>query len=70
MQKLSIGNLDSTLGNHLKLALALFGEKSGAVAYLREQIASDPKGEDGEVIADESQVVYMLRHLHEYGYKP
>jgi hypothetical protein len=62
MTKLSTGD-DSTLGTYKKLASALFGENSKAVEFLNEKIKDDPDGEKGEVIADESQMIYLLVNL-------
>lgn len=59
MRKLSTGD-DSTLGNYRKLAVLFFGEGNKAVKYLDEKIAESPDGADEEVIADESQMVYLL----------
>ena len=59
MQKLSTGH-DATLGNYLKLATAFFGEESKAVKFLNEKIAESPNGENEEVAADETQMVYLL----------
>jgi len=59
MQKLSTGD-DATLGNYRKLATAFFGEESKAVEFLNEKIAEIPNGENEEVIAAESQMVYLL----------
>lgn len=63
MNKLSTGQ-DSTLGNYRKLTVAFFGEGSPAVAFLDEKITSDPNGENAEVLAEESQMVYLLMSLH------
>jgi hypothetical protein len=43
--------------------LKLFGENSKAVEFLNEKIKDDPDGEKGEVIADESQMIYLLVNL-------
>lgn len=59
MKKLSSGH-DSTLGNYRKLCVIFFGEKSDATAFIDKKIAEDPDGENGEVIADESQMLYLL----------
>jgi hypothetical protein len=62
MTKLSTGD-DSTLGTYKKLASAIFGENSKAVEFLNEKIKSDPDGENGEVIADEGQMINLLLNL-------
>lgn len=59
MHKLSTGT-DSTLGNYRNLASALFGEESEAVKFLDGKIADSPNGEREEVVADESQMLYLL----------
>lgn len=61
MNKLSTGQ-DSTLGNYRKMCVALLGADSGAVAFLDERIKE--QGEDEEVIADESQMVFLLMQEH------
>jgi hypothetical protein len=63
MNKLSIGE-DSTLGSYLKLTALFFGKDSPAVAYLKDEIAKAPNGEREEVLVDESQMVYVLSHIH------
>ncbi len=57
MLKLSTGE-DSTLGNYRKLSKAIFGEDSGAVKFLDEQIAE--AGEDAEVLQEERQMIFLL----------
>lgn len=59
MKKLSTGQ-DSTLGNYRDLSAVFFGEDSPQVKFLDEKIAADPNGRDGEVIADEGQMIYLL----------
>ncbi len=63
MNKLSTGQ-KATLGNYRKLAAAAFGEDSEAVKYLDVKIAEAKKGAEEEVIAVESQVIYLLTSLH------
>ena len=60
MRKLSTG-ADSTLANYRKLAVALFGEQSQAVAFLDGKISE--QGADEEVVADEGQMIYLLGSL-------
>lgn len=62
MKKLSVG-CDSTLGNYRKLASIVFGSDSNAVKYLDKKISESSIGENEEVIADESQMVYVLSHI-------
>lgn len=58
-EKLSTGQ-DSTLGNYRDMSAEFFGENSPQVKFLDEKIADDPNGRNGEVIADEDQVIYLL----------
>src|SRR4030095_8803987 len=69
VNKLSTGQ-DSTLGNWLALCIAVLGEDSAAVAFLREKIATAPHGADEEVIADERQLLHALLRLEQRGYVP
>ena len=55
---------DATLGNYLKMAKLVFGEDSGAVDFLNKEIAKSANGENEEVIAAESQMVYLLTEQH------
>jgi hypothetical protein len=59
MKKLSTG-APSTLGSYRKLCLVFFGPDSAPVRYFDEQIAKSPEGYDEEVIADESQMMYLI----------
>ena len=61
MKKLSTGD-DSTLGNHRKHCVAIFGEDSAATKFLDDKIKE--QGADQEVIQDEEQMVYLLRNIH------
>ncbi len=60
MQKLSTGQ-NATLGNYRKLAAAFWGETSGAVKFLDTKIAKSPMGKSEEVLADETQMIQLLR---------
>lgn len=62
MQKLSTGQ-DSTLGSYLKLCLAFFGEDSPQVRFIMNKIATSPSGANEEVVAEESQMMYLLFNL-------
>jgi hypothetical protein len=64
MRKLSTGQ-DSTLGEYRKLTVALLGEDSPAVKFLDERIAESSAGDKDEVIAAESQMVYLLMNIHQ-----
>ena len=59
MRKISTGE-DSTLGTYRKLANIIFGEGNPAVKFIDKKIAESPDGENEEVIADESQMLYLL----------
>ena len=59
MNKLSTG-ADATLGEYLKLTVAVFGDNSSAAKFLRKKIAESPNGEKEEVIADERQMLLLL----------
>jgi hypothetical protein len=63
MNKMSNGE-DSTLGNHRKMAVAVFGEEGPAVKFLDKKIAESPNGANEEVLVAESQFVYLLGTLH------
>jgi len=60
MNKLSIG-LDSTLGNWKKLCHLAMMYK--AEAFIDQKIAESPSGEAEEVVAPESQLLYVLAHI-------
>lgn len=64
MTKLSTGQ-DSTLGNYLALANIFFGENSGAVRFIEGKIKHSSNGANEEVIAAESQMIYLLHSLNE-----
>ena len=62
MIKMSTGD-DATLGIYRKMAVAVFGEDSKAVKFLDEKIKDSPDGQNEEVIANESQMVYLLGNI-------
>lgn len=62
MKKLSTGD-DSTLANYRKLAAAVFGEDSKAVAFLDKKIEDSPNGDAEEVLVDEGQMIQMMASL-------
>lgn len=64
MQTLSIG-MPSTLGSYLTLCNMFFGEESVQAKFILDKIASNPNGQSEEVIADESQMMYLLVNLPE-----
>jgi hypothetical protein len=55
----------NTLGTWRKIALSLGGENSRAVKFFDEKIAASPNGENEEVIADETQVMYLIVRMLE-----
>ncbi len=61
MRKLSTGS-DSTLESYRELSIAFFGKDSKAVTYLDEKIKQ--QGALQEVIAPESQMIYLLGGIH------
>jgi hypothetical protein len=63
MIKLSTGE-DSTLGNYKQLAIIFFGIDSPSVQFLDDKIKTSTNGEKEEVIADETQMIYLLNSLH------
>lgn len=62
MQKLSTGQ-DSTLASYLKLCLMIFGSSSPQVKFIMDKIATSPNGANEEVVAEESQMMYLLFNL-------
>jgi len=62
MITLSTG-MPSTLGSYLKLCNIFFGEESVQTKFITEKIASNPNGADEEVVAEESQMMYLLFNL-------
>ena len=62
MNTLSTG-MPSTLGSYLKLCNIFFGEESVQAKFIRKKIASNPNGADEEVVAEESQMMYLLFNL-------
>lgn len=63
MHKLSTGH-DSTLGTYLMLSKLAFGEESKATEFIRQKIKNSINGENAEVIADESQMLILLKSLN------
>jgi len=53
----------STLGSYLRLCELFFGEDSAQVRFINQKITSNPNGADEEVVADESQMMYLLFNL-------
>ena len=59
MRTISTGE-PSTLGTYLKIA-KVFGENTER--FIQDYIDKSPNGEDEEVIAEESQMLYLLTHI-------
>ena len=64
MNTLSIG-LPSTLKSYKTLCDLLFGTDSLQTKFISEKISTSPNGEDEEVVADESQMLYLLFSMNE-----
>lgn len=62
MVKLSTGQ-NSTLGSYLRLCAVFFGNDSPQVRFIMDKIATSPNGANEEVIAEESQMMYLLVNL-------
>lgn len=62
MITLSTG-MPSTLASYLKLSLAFFGKESPQVRFIMDKIATSPNGANEEVVAEESQMMYLLFNL-------
>ena len=59
MRTLSTG-MPSTLGSYKTLCKIFFGEDSTQYQFIESKIIQSPSGEDEEVIAEESQMMYLL----------
>ena len=59
MYRISTGD-PSTLGRYRKIAASLGGEGSEAVRFFDKKIAESPKGPAEPVLADESQMMYLI----------
>jgi len=59
MNTISTGQ-PATLGTYRQIALALGGINSQAVKFFDEKIASSPNGENEEVLAHETQMMYVI----------
>lgn len=52
-----------TLGVYRAVCVVLAGEGSRAVKYFDDKIQQSPKGQDEEIIADESQMMFLIASL-------
>lgn len=62
MNMLSIG-MPSTLGSYLKLCTLFFGEDSAQAKFIQSKV--NQYGLDEEVVAEESQMLYLLTNMEE-----
>ena len=62
MRKISTG-ADATLGNYHDLCVMVFGARSKQAGFFQRKISESTVGRDDEVLADESQVMYMLTSM-------
>ena len=62
MNTISTGE-PNTLKTWRKIALALAGEGSRAVKFFDDKIAESPHGEEEKVIADETQILYLITQM-------
>ena len=63
MNMLSTGQ-PSTLESYLKLCTAVFGKESPATQFIIKTIEESPNKEKEEVIAAESQMLFLLGNMH------
>jgi hypothetical protein len=66
MRYISTGE-PSTLGTYLKIA-KFFGPQ--VEEYIQEAIKRSPNGEEEEVVAEESQVLYLFGHMMKKDIEP
>ena len=64
MNMLSVG-MPSTLGSYLTLCNLFFGDESPQAKFIRDKVKESPEGLDEEVIAEESQMMYLLASLND-----
>lgn len=63
MRKISTGE-PSNLKTYRNIAIIISGgEDTKAVKFLDKRIAESPRGENEEVLADESQMIYLIMKL-------
>ena len=63
MKRLSTGQ-NSTLGSYLDMAVATMGDDSKAAIFLQGRVDKATNGRDEEVIADETQMIFMLSNMN------
>ena len=59
MKTISTGQ-PSTLGTYLVLCELVFGKDSSQASFIQRKINESPNGANEEVVADESQMLYLL----------
>lgn len=64
MKTLSTGH-PSTLGSYMALSIAVYGDDSPALDFLRRRIKEAPNGKDEEVVQPESQMLWLLGQIHD-----
>ncbi len=64
MNTLSIG-LPSNLKSYKTICRLFFGPESVQVKFIEDKIQQSPLGEDEEVIAEESQMMYLLTTMED-----
>jgi len=69
MNMLSIG-MPSNLKSYKTLCDLFFGPESVQASFISKKISQSPNGEDEEVIADESQVLYLLQSMNQHEQTP
>ena len=62
MNTLSTG-MPNTLGSYLKLCNLVFGVDSPQTKFIQNKIDESPNKEDEEVVAEESQMIYLLGNM-------
>ncbi len=62
MNKISTGD-NATLGNYRKLTSLFFGETSKPTKFLDDKIKESPNEENEEVLAPESQMMFIFAEL-------
>lgn len=55
-----------TLGDYRRLAVIIWGELSGAVKFVDENISKSPKGADEKVLASNGQMIYLLDYFNRH----
>lgn len=67
MIKLSTGQ-DSTYKSYIQLTTAVFGADSPALKFLTDRLAASGGDDNEEIIAPESQMIFLLNEIHHKGF--